>query len=305
MIVDCHTSIWQSPEQLGTQALNHLAQPTYFGREAVRLIPKADTASHLLASEPVDYCFVLGFRSKHLGAQIPHRFITDYCAEHADRMIGFPGLDPMESDASEQLAQIARETTIKGLVICPAAQAFHPSDTRAMNIYEQAAKLKLTVIFSPGPYMGSRSRLEYARPALLDEIAGHLPQLKIIIAHLGYPWVDEAITLLSKHKNVLANVAGLLRRPWIAYDALVRSHQMEVIDQLLFGSDFPFASAADCIEALYNINQFASGTLLPVVPRSLLRNIVERPVLDLLGIHPAAGNVLASLPRSRRVGRGN
>ncbi|HMD54077.1 MAG TPA: amidohydrolase family protein, partial [Phycisphaerae bacterium] len=177
--------------------------------------------------------------------------------------------------------------------------------TRAMSIYEQAANAKLPIIFSPGPYMASRSRLDYARPVLLDEIAGHLPQLKIIIDHLGYPWVDEAIALLAKHSNVLANVASLLRRPWIAYDALVRAHQMDVIDQLLFGSDFPFASAADCIETLYNINQFASGTALPVVPRSLLRSIVERPALDLLGIHPAAGRAIAPLPRTRRVNRGS
>ncbi|HTV46940.1 MAG TPA: amidohydrolase family protein [Phycisphaerae bacterium] len=305
MIVDCHTSIWQSPEQLGTEALDRMAQSTYFGREAVRLLPKADTASHLLSSEPVDYCFVLGFRSKFLDAQIPPRFIADYCSEHADRMIAFAGIDPMDADAPEQLDRITRGTDFRGLVICPAAQDFHPCDTRAMSIYEQAAKAKLPIIFSPGPYMGGRSRLSYAHPILLDEVAGHLPQLKIMIAHLGYPWIDETIALLGKHKNVLANLAGLLRRPWIAYDALVRAHQMDVIDQLLFGSDFPFASAADCIETLYNINQFASGTPLPVIPRSLLRKIVERPVLDLLGIRPAAGQAPAPLPRTRRVSRGS
>lgn len=44
-------------------------------------------------------------------------------------------------------------------------------------------------------------------------------------------------------------------------------HQNQVIDKLLFGSDFPYTSATECIEALYSINQIAQGTNLPVVPR--------------------------------------
>jgi predicted TIM-barrel fold metal-dependent hydrolase len=57
-----------------------------------------------------------------------------------------------------------------------------------------------------------------------------------------------------------------------------------VIDKLLFGSDFPYTDAADCIEALYSINQIAQGTNLPLIPREALRGIVERDTLALLGL---------------------
>jgi uncharacterized protein len=57
-----------------------------------------------------------------------------------------------------------------------------------------------------------------------------------------------------------------------------------VIDKLLFGSNFPFTDATDCIEQLYSINQIAQGTNLPVVPRESLRGIVERDALGLLGL---------------------
>jgi hypothetical protein len=57
-----------------------------------------------------------------------------------------------------------------------------------------------------------------------------------------------------------------------------------VIEKLLFGSDFPYRNAAECIEALYNINQIAHGTNLPLVPRESLRGIVERDSLSLLGL---------------------
>ena len=76
----------------------------------------------------------------------------------------------------------------------------------------------------------------------------------------------------------------MLSRPWQAYNALVEAYQAGVIDKLLFGSDFPYTSAEDCIEALYSINQLAQGTNLPVVPREALRGIVERDALNLLGL---------------------
>ena len=105
-----------------------------------------------------------------------------------------------------------------------------------------------------------------------------------MIAQLGQPWIDETIVMLGKHANVLADLSGLLSRPWQAYNALVSAYQHGVIDKLLFGSDFPYTSATECIEALYSINQLAQGTNLPVVPREALRGIVERDALTLLGI---------------------
>ncbi len=304
MIVDCYTAIWQSPEQLGPDALRRLARPMVFGSDELRMLPKADTASLMLSAESVDCCFVVGFKSLAMKAEIPNRFIADYCMEHPNRMFGFAGLDPTDPDALDQIELISREPGLKGLAIAPAAQDFHPCDTRAMRAYARAAKLKMPVIFSPGTYLSQQTRLEYARPILLDEIARTHPSLHIIIANMGRPWVDETLTLLQKHDHVLACLGSVLQEPWIAYDTLVRAHQMQVTDKLLFGSNFPFHSAAAAIETIYNINAFARNAGLPQVPREKLRQIVERDTPSRLGIEVAVGRVLANVPRNRRVARG-
>lgn len=301
MIIDCHTHIWQSPDQLGDGALAELSRPTLIAGQKMRLLPQADTANHLLASEPVDRSFVLGFSSKYLGAQIPNEYIADYCREHADRMIGFAGIDPTQPDALDQVMHVTQELGLKGLTICPAAQDFHPSDTRAMAIYERAAALHLPIIFYPGTHLSPKTKMEYARPFLLDEVARCFPNLKIVVGHLGYPWVDETLMLLGKHQNVYSDLSGLMRRPWVAYDALVRAYQFQVIDKLLFGSDFPFTTAGECIETIYTINQTTMGTNMPTIPREYLRGIVERDVLGLLGIQMPTARMLAMLPRTRRV----
>ena len=303
MIVDCHTHIWQSPEQLGDGALAELSRPTVVAGQKLRLFPQADTANHLLASEPVDKTFVLGFRSRYLSAQIPNEYIADYCREHADRMIGFAGIDPTEDDAVDQVTHATQELHLKGLCICPAAQDFHPSDTRAMKVYERAAALHLPVIFYPGTHLSPKTKMEYARPFLLDEVARAFPNLKMVVSHLGYPWIDEMLVLLGKHQNVYADIAALFRRPWITYDALVRANQFQVIEKLFFGSDFPFTTPGECIETLYTINQVAMGTNMPTVPRESLRGIVERDVLHVLGIHAPSARMLASMPKHRRIQR--
>src|ERR1041384_123453 len=199
MIVDCHTHIWQSPEQLGDGALAELSRPTVVAGQKMRLLPQADTANHLLASDPADKTFVLGFHSNYLGAQIPNDYIADYCREHADRMIGFAGIDPTDTDALDQVTHVTQDLHLRGLCICPAAQDFHPSDTRAMAVYERAAALHLPVIFYPGTHLSPKTKMEYARPFLLDEVARAFPNLKMVVSHLGYPWVDEALVLLGKH----------------------------------------------------------------------------------------------------------
>ena len=42
MIIDCHTHIWQSPEQLGDGALAELSRPTIVAGQRMRLLPQAD-----------------------------------------------------------------------------------------------------------------------------------------------------------------------------------------------------------------------------------------------------------------------
>jgi hypothetical protein len=232
----------------------------------------------------VDTSIVLGFKSRYLRAEIPNRYVADYVARDPHKLIGFAGIDPTEASAAAEVKAAHDELLLRGITISPANQDFHPADTRAMRVYEACEKLGMPILVHPSGRFTEQSKLEFGRPFLLDEVARTFPNLRLIVAQLGQPWIDETIVLLGKHRNVLADVSGLLARPWQAYDALLNAHQYGVIDRLLFGSDFPYTSASDCIEALYSINQFAQGTNLPVVPREALRGIVERDALSLLGL---------------------
>ena len=81
---------------------------------------------------------------------------------------------------------------------------------------------------------------------------------------------DDVVGRVGEIEPVLGAVAGAL-------------HQF-ALDQ---------AAPAECIEALYSINQLSSGTNLQTIPREQLRGIVERDTLthEIFSIEPASPNL--------------
>lgn len=272
MIVDCHTQVWDSPSQLGRAAAMLTAEPL-----------QADTSHHLRAVDPVDRAIVLGFKSRFLGAEIPNHFVADYVRRYADKLVGFAGIDPTDPACLSDLALAHEQLGLKGVTLSPGLQNYHPADTRAQRVYEECARRGMPLLFEQNLRI-PHARMEFARPLLLDEIASDYPGLRIVIGHMGFPWIHETVVLLGKHRNVMADVAGLLPKRWLTYNALLSAYEYGVLDKLLFGSNFPYRSPAACIEALYSINQLSHGTNLMAIPREQLRGIVERDALTLLGI---------------------
>ena len=264
MIVDCHTQILDARGGVG---------PALF-------------ESTPFESSPVDRAIVLGFKSRFLATEVPNRDLADYVRRHPSKLVGFAGIDPCDPTCLEELAAAQEELNLKGVVVSPALQDFHPSDTRACQVYEACAGRGMPVVFDLG-HRNPAARMEFAKPVLLDQVASEFPRLRMVVTHMGYPWVHETISLLGKHANVFADVAGLLPKRWLTYNALASAYEYGVIDKLLFGSDFPHRSPAACIEALYSVNQMVQGTNLPVIPREQLRGIVERDALVLLGVEAA------------------
>ncbi len=287
MIVDCFTHTWSDAAKLG-QAGRPVGR-CRGGEADDRDRGAADVSDHFAAAEPVDKTIVLGFRSRYLNAHIDNREVARYVSAHPDRLVGFAGIDPSSSaEAIADMGIAQEELAMRGVAVAPAAQDFHPTATQAMRVYGEAARRGLPILFHTGVHVTAATKLEYAQPVLLDEIAREFPSLRVVIAHMGYPWVNETIALLAKHANAYAEISWLLHQPWQAYQALLSAHQYGVMDKLLFGSGFPAACASHCIEDLYSINHLVHGTNLPTIPREQLRGIVERDALAILGLAPPA-----------------
>ncbi len=160
----------------------------------------------------------------------------------------------------------------------------HPAHSAAMAVYEAMVRLGLPLVVHNSPPLAPAACLEFARPCLLDEVLRTFPKLRVMIAQMGYPWVEETFVLLGKHENVFAEISGIVRSPWMGLQYMQAAQDFGVMDRLCFGSDFPFSTPKAVIESLYSLNQIVHGTNLPSVPREQLRGIVERDALSLLGV---------------------
>jgi predicted TIM-barrel fold metal-dependent hydrolase len=156
---------------------------------------------------------------------------------------------------------------------------------RALQVYSVAQRLCLPILFHQGTSPEPLAPLRYAHPLIMDEIAMKFPELRIVMAHLGHPWQTDTFMVIRKHPHVFADISSQFFRPWSQYNALRLATEWNVLDKLLFGTDYPVATPQETMEGLLSVNQVVEGTSLPRVPEDPLQEIIHRDSLTLLGIH--------------------
>ncbi|TFG21850.1 MAG: amidohydrolase [Promethearchaeota archaeon] len=105
---------------------------------------------------------------------------------------------------------------------------------------ELAEKYNFPVLFHSGyPPPGTpKSVLTYSNPILIDEFINSFPKVKVIIAHMGYPWVDNALALAVQYTNVYLDVSNLTyMMPSRLGEFLIHAKELIGLDKILFGSD--------------------------------------------------------------------
>ena len=279
MIVDVHTHMWDRPEQMGPGTAKRLAATGDAPWDRLNASPEAYDA----AMAPTDHSIILGFHSVYLDAAISHEQVARYVARDPAKYIGFAGIDPMVKDCLGSLNE-AQDLGLKGVIVSPAAQGYHPTHTRAMRLYEECQERGLPVVVHPGTHLDKAAVLEFSQPHLLDAVGREFPELRLVLAQAGHPWADSALWMVAKHRHFYADLSDLTQRPWQLYNVLLLAYQQDVIDHLLLGSDFPFSTPEAAAKTIYSVNHHTQGTQLPTIPREQLRSIVERDALACLGL---------------------
>jgi predicted TIM-barrel fold metal-dependent hydrolase len=279
MIVDCHTHVG---EEL------HLTKDfvkdarTVSGNPNQRLA--VDLQEHLKAMEVVERAVVLGFRAHHVGYVVPNEYVADYVHQHDDKLVGFASIDPHNEDAVEQLDYCVKNLCLKGLKLGPIYQNMHPSDPRFVRLFQRAEQLDIPILIHQGTTFCRDVSLEYANPVLLQPIARAFPNLRMIIAHLGHPWIGETISLIRKHPNLYSDLSALHYRPWQFYNALVLAKEYGVLHKLFLGSDYPVTTPQESIDGLRNVNAPAVGTGMPTISSEAIEEIIHRDTFAILGL---------------------
>ena len=130
---------------------------------------------------------------------------------------------------------------------------------------------------------------EDAATAMLDDIGREFRDLRVIIAHCGLPWVDEALFLLTKHPHFFTElsylIATLTRRD--LFLLLSRCEPMFVpLEKLFFGTDYPgfLYDPVALRQKLMTVNDEADGLRMEPIAQRKLDGIMGDNFARLLGL---------------------
>lgn len=116
-----------------------------------------------------------------------NQYLARLIANHTDRLIGFAVINPLFTNACEDLCR-ARDLGLCGLKMVPAG--WYPYDECAHRVYEAASRGKIPILFHSGIFIDGKSG-RFCHPAFYEAIRDY-PDLRVTLAHLGWPWTDEA-----------------------------------------------------------------------------------------------------------------
>ena len=175
---------------------------------------------------------------------------NDYIAalrdRYPDRIIqGWAAVDPFKGEAALREAERAiRELRLFGFHFHPIMGRYAVNDPELRPLFETIAGLGVPVMIDVGTTGmgaglpgGMGARLRHAHPLAVDDLAATFPNLTIVAAHPGWPWVDE-MTAVALHKaNVYWELSGWAPRYFP--ESLKRDIRGRLRDKVMFGSDHP------------------------------------------------------------------
>jgi uncharacterized protein len=180
--------------------------------------------------------------------------IAEAAAQHADVLIPFGSVDPLQGDVAVRRARaLVEDHGVRGFKFHPSLQAFSPHDTRFSPLWATLEELGVPALFHTGQngigagLPGGRGiKLRYSNPLLLDDVAADFPALTVILAHPSVPWQAEAISMATHKANVFIDLSGW--RPKYFPSELVRAAGGILHDKVLFGSDYPLIAPERWLE---------------------------------------------------------
>jgi len=234
MIIDCHTHIGG------------------FGGVIKDL--KAKTTGDLIDSMDeagIAKSIVIANNLKGVEEGTESRELLEEVRRFPDRLRAVPNFDFIrlkEPDYVKQLLEILKDEFTVGLKLYAGYQQYDPCDERIMPLYNFCRESNLPVIFHTGYLLkGTSGDEEYSHPKILNKLAEKFPDLVIVAAHFGNPWIEECGKVMKKHENVYADLSGYFTELQAISGKEKREFQADIqklkqaaggLERCLFGTDW-------------------------------------------------------------------
>ncbi|MGQ9722062.1 MAG: amidohydrolase family protein [Candidatus Jordarchaeum sp.] len=258
MIIDTHSQLWNEEAFKAMPEHMKAGYLAIFGSDFAG--PKLEDEIKDMDEARVDKAVIVAIDAETVwGYKVSNELVAEAVDQYPDRLIGFAGVDPRKGVlAVRELERAVKELDLKGLKLLPHLLEINPNDKIMYPVYEKAQELEIPVLLHTGTQFHSGTRIKYCQPLYVDDVAVDFPNLKLVIAHFGFPWFYEAIAVCQRNPNVYINLAGWA--PKHIPEPVITYINGPLRNKALFGSDYPLLSRKRIVEELKQL-PFKNGIL--------------------------------------------
>ncbi len=171
---------------------------------------------------------------------VPNEYVLEFC-QGMDIYLPFCTINPSTEDKLDSKVKGYIQKGAKGIKLYPSYNFFYPNDKNLYPVYELAQKHRLPVLVHTGSSIFRGSKIKYANPLHLDDVAADFPDCKILMAHGGRGlWYQTAFFLSRLHPNLYIEISGLPPKNLLKYFPELEKN----IDKIVYGSDWPGVRSA-------------------------------------------------------------
>ena len=165
--------------------------------------------------------------------------VIDFVKAYPNKFIGFVGCDPHKGMAAiAELKASVEDLGMRGAACDPYLAQIYANDAKYYPIYSKCCELDIPIIFTTGPAtLVPNAIIDHVAPRYIDIVARDFPELKMIISHGGYPWVNEAIIVAERNKNVYIDLSEYEFSPMA--EAYVQAANTMIGDKILLPARIP------------------------------------------------------------------
>jgi uncharacterized protein len=165
--------------------------------------------------------------------------IARLASKSGDRLVPFAGIDPNAGGAAlSELKRAVRTLGMRGLKVHSSASSVYINDRKLMYpIFEFCEDASVPILFHTGTTGLGDCEIKFSKPELLDEVCQAFPDLRVIMAHFGWPWPEVAIAVALRNPNVFIDVSGW--KPRYIPPTIMPYLNGILQDRFMFGTDYP------------------------------------------------------------------
>jgi uncharacterized protein len=174
-------------------------------------------------------------------ASIEHT--AELASRHKNRLIPWARVSPRAGVRGVRtLEHAVKELGIRGLEVSTFREQLYPNDKKYYPLYTKCVELDIPArIYCTMNYASDRA-MDFGRPIYLDEVARDFPDLTIIAALGGWPWVPELVGLARRHGNICIDLAAHrpknVAKPGSGFEMLLQFGNTLLQDRILFASSW-------------------------------------------------------------------